>query len=196
MQLAALAHDTLVSVLAEPSSLALEVTDQEDPFQDAVRVWSTDPLSKMPVAAQLAALGHDTASRRFCSELAPGSGLVMVDQEVPFQDSARVWSSPEPFTSLPTAMQLLALAHEMPLRMASEPVVGVVVTDHDVPFQDSAKVTSVDPLERAPAARQLVVLAHDTASRILSELPVLGLARTDHVLPFQDSARVRSVVPL
>ena len=110
-QLAAFAHDTPKKMLvALPEPLGLATIDQLVPFHCSTNVTTAELLNSRPTAVQSVVVGHDTLLRMFSS--APGSfGLVTIDQLVPFQCSTNV-SSKVPFTSSPTAKQLVVLGHE------------------------------------------------------------------------------------
>jgi hypothetical protein len=86
---------------------------------------------------------------------------------------------------VPTAKQLLGLAHDTPVRMLrSVPSgLGPVASDQVVPSHCSIKFV--------PTATQLVALEHDTLSSALLYCGGLfGLGTTDQVVPFHCSTRV------
>jgi hypothetical protein len=67
-------------------------------------------------------------------------GLGVIDHVVPFQVSIKV-TRLVPLNALPTAKQLVALAHETPARLfARAPEFGVGATDQVVPCTVSASV--------------------------------------------------------
>jgi hypothetical protein len=90
---------------------------------------------------------------------------------------------------LPTAKQLVVLAHDTPLSVPPAARSGVAVTDQLVPFHCSTKMSA----PACPIAKQLVELAHDTA---VSASPTpdcdvgLGLATIDQLVPFHCSVNV------
>ena len=73
-----------------PGGLGLGTTDQAEPFQDSVRVTSTELLLVYsPAAMHIAALAQEMPCKVL--NVAPdGFGLGTTDQADPFQDSARV----------------------------------------------------------------------------------------------------------
>jgi hypothetical protein len=125
-------------------------------------------------------------------------GLVTIDQLVPFQCSTSVLSA-DVVEELPTAKQLVVLAHATPYRMtAFVPVgLGLVTIDQLVPFQCSTNVLVPEPLDEKPTAKQLVVLGHETPYKTTKFAPVgWGLATIDQLVPFQRCSKVDAAGPL
>jgi hypothetical protein len=87
----------------------------------------------------LVELVHDTLLRPLLA--LPGFGLEAVVHVLPFQDSTRVWNTPDAFAEVPTATQLVGLVHDTPLSKLSElSGFGLGTTVQALPFQDSTKV--------------------------------------------------------
>jgi hypothetical protein len=76
---------------------------------------------------QLVALAHETPVRM--SPLLPAVGVVVSDQAFPFQVSARDLFGVEPWLVKPTAMQLVALAHETLRSVLAKARSALVATD-------------------------------------------------------------------
>jgi hypothetical protein len=132
-----------------------------------------------------------------------GLGLVATDQAVPFQCSTSVLTV-EPTTSCPTALQFVALGHEIPTSSLDvAPLgLGLVISDQLVAFQRSinVRVPGADGGRSLPTAKQLVavghatalqlvVVGHETPRSVLDEEPLgMGFVITDQFVPFQCSA--------
>ena len=115
-------------------------------------------------------LGHDTASKAVSTEPV-GSGMVMIDQLVPFQ-----WAISVLIKLLATAKQFVVLGHVTSDRLKPAGV-GMVMIFQLVPFQCSIRLWK----SVKPTAKQLVVLGHDTPNSSLLVEPVgSGLGVTDH----------------
>ena len=147
---------------------------------------------------QLAELVQEIPDRAV--PLAGGGGVRTSFQFEPFHDSAKVRSLGDAGVPLlPTAMQLDALVHAMPSRLAPEFLsfgVGTIV--HLLPFQTSASGDGTRfPVEVKirdwPTAIQSVLLTHEMAfswappPRCCGE----GMATILHAWPFHDSASVK-----
>jgi hypothetical protein len=110
----------------------------------------------------------------------------MADQLDPSQSSVKAWLNPRGSLALPTAVQNVAVAHEIEARDELTSV-GLGICDHFVPSHFSISV--VDGLLCEPTAMHITGLVHDTPARALlpaDQLP--GTSRSDHVVPFHDSA--------
>src|SRR6516165_9234516 len=92
----------------------------------------------------------------------------------------------------PTAVQLLAEAHEMSLIKASA-LISVRWTRH-TPLCQRSMIPTYPGLFALcqPTAKHSAAEGHDTALRMLADGSGLGVAWTDHVPPSQRSARVSS----
>ena len=133
--------------------------------------------SEAPTAKQTEALGHATPSSSGLD--APvGAGLGTIAQVVPSQCSISVWFGSAPLT--PTAKQLDAPEHAMPLSAESKPAAGLERSDQAAPSQRNAPAFP-------PIAKQLVVLGQAMPSSVPSEL---GTATTDQVVPFHRLTRL------
>ena len=142
---------------------------------------------------QAVAEAQDTV-RRALSVEPEGLGVVWMDHELPFDDSARVYWLPELSTYSPTAVQeLVEVQATLLRRVSSEPEgLGVVSIDHDVPLRFSTKVVVLPELSsEPPTAMHLVEEVHDTPSRVLACAPEgLGVVSMDQEVPFHSSARL------
>src|SRR5580698_5949052 len=90
---------------------------------------------------------QETRCSPFESFFPPGLGVATIDHTPLLREIARVCSASDPVLSvqLPTAMQLVDVAHEMPKRVLVElPSLGLFATFHDVPFQVSMRFRSVE----------------------------------------------------
>jgi hypothetical protein len=132
---------------------------------------------------------HDTPYRMFLLEL-PGFGIERIVQLVPFHR----WTNVRQLFSemyVPTAMQLVALTQETPLRIdeVAPGGFGLGTIDQLPPFQRSIKVLVVVLVEDEPTAKQLVVLAQDTPFNVATMFAgsMTGLGWVDHAVPFQRS---------
>lgn len=96
----------------------------------------------------------------------PGVTPPVVDQVVPFHFSENGAAE-----ELPTAMQLVALAHDTAFSVAS-PVTALVTFDHVVPFHRS--------MPPPPAAKQFVGLGHETPASVPEGRFGLGLGEIVH----------------
>src|SRR5579859_4952970 len=141
-------HDTLPSVFPSGNGPGAASTCQAVPFHRSVRT-RTGPKRGSPVvptAMQLAALLQETPARLL--PLAPaGTAAASKLQLCPSHCSARA-AELRPSTTFwsPTAMQLLALAHEIPDSAESpEPRDGVGSTCQVVPSHTSASGTLALP---------------------------------------------------
>jgi hypothetical protein len=196
----AVAHETPFSArLAEPAELGVACTDQVLPFQYSATVSAVRLLSVYwPTAVQLVGEGQETPCKRLLAAAA-GLGVAWIDHLLlPSQCSASITEAAGPLVSYhPTAVQLLARAHEIPTRVLNFVALvglGVACTHHLLPFQCSASVNPAPLLSRyCPTAVQLVGAAHETSYRELAAAPAgLGVSWIDQVLPFQRSARVNA----
>jgi hypothetical protein len=157
-------------------------------FHSSPNDWACSPpaRSKVPTATQLLVLAHDTLA----SELPnlSGFGLATKDHCVPFHCSTSVGCDTVPVRLLPTAKQLVVLAHDTPRSVPPPVSFGIVLTDQLVPSHCSTNVSE----PACPVAKQVVALAHDTAvSASKPELGVgLGLATIDQLVPFHCSVKV------
>src|SRR5215469_16590178 len=140
---------------------------------------------------QLAELVQETRSRAVPP--VGGGGVRTNFQLVPFHDSARVKSLGDVgVPSLPTAMQLDALVHEMPFRLAPEfASFGVGTIVHVLPFQASASGDGMRfPVEvktrDSPTAMQSVLLTHEMAFSMAPPPRCCGegMGTIVHALPF------------
>jgi hypothetical protein len=73
------------------------------------------------------ALAHETPVRM--SPLLPAVGVVVSDQDFPFQVSARDLFGVESWLVKPTAMQLVALAHDTLMSVLAKARFALVATD-------------------------------------------------------------------
>ena len=170
----AVAHETLFSaLLAEPAGLGVACTDQvlpssTRPSKLAVRLL----LVYWPTAVQLVGEGQETPCKRLLAAAA-GLGVACTDHLLlPSQCSASITAAAgAPVSYHPTAVQLLARAHEIPtrvLKFVAPGGLGVACTHHLLPFQCSASVNPASLLSRyCPTAVQLVGEAHETSYREL-----------------------------
>ena len=124
--------------------------DHAVPFQCSASVWPS--LLLLPTPVQLVALGHETPLRIVAVEPL-GFGLATIVQLVPSQCSAKVCGASF-VPPLPTALQLVSLAHDTPFRLGTvEPSgLGLVSIDHPVPLQCSTKVCRPELVEKFPTA--------------------------------------------
>jgi hypothetical protein len=130
--------------------------------------------------------GHDTPHK--LGEDAPGgSGTESIDQRVPSQRSTNALV-PLEAVWMPTATQLVALAHDTEERLLNKAASdGLWTIDQRVPSHRSTNVFADD----VPTAKQLVALAHDTPERLLeSALRRLELETIDHRVPSHRSTSV------
>src|SRR5215470_6264051 len=128
-----------------------------------------------PTARQLAALAHETLVKP--AELA---GVASSVQVLPFQDSASAcWP---PATKEPTAMHVVAFAHEIPAKPLLDDPGGSTVASRvqAVPFHLSAR-------SPAPTAMHRAALMHATPVKI-SSFGRVGGGSVRHALPFHASA--------
>ena len=92
---------------------------------------------------------------------------------------------------VPTAMQLVGLTHDTPLRIVdvAPTGLGLGTIDQLVPFHRSIKVFVVVLVEYEPTAKQLEGVAHDTPFNFATMLAgsTAGLGSTDQAVPFQRS---------
>jgi hypothetical protein len=121
-----------------------------------------------------------------------GFAVGTIDQLEPFHVSASVSVLGGPCSTLPTAVQFVALTHATPVNTRVPKPSGLGTIDHVAPFHRSMIVL---PLSRKnvfdePTAKQFVVDVHATLfSEVRSSLE-FGLATSDHVVPFQRSTIV------
>jgi hypothetical protein len=123
----------------------------------------------------------------------------------PFQRSTSVrggpnWKRPGVDCDEPTAVQLVALAHETSAsELKPRGRLGLGTIDHVLPFQRSINVagSSGPPMSLKPTAKQLVALVHATLLSMLPEpIAGLGLVTIDHFVPFQRSINVLEALPV
>lgn len=185
------------ALLSEPAGLGVACTDQVLPFQDSAVVSAVRLLVVYwPTAVQLAGEGQETPFKMLLAAPA-GLGVAWTDHLLlPSQCSASITEAAGPPLSYhPTAVQLLARAHEIPtrvLKFVATGGLGVACTHHLLPFQCSASVNPASLLSRyCPTAVQLVGEGQETSYReLVAARAGLGVSWIDHVLPFQCSARV------
>src|SRR5215472_1984640 len=187
MQPSAAGQETLASKFALGNGSGAATTCQAVPSQCSVRTWFSK--SKLPTAMQLAALRHETPARPLCCVPA-GTAAASTLQLCPSQRSATGWLSGRPAANCsPTAMQLLALAHEIPNNavLPAVPSDGVACTCQLVPSHASASGTLGLPGEVGrydPTAMQLVAAVHETADSEAAAAPgTVGIASACQVLP-------------
>src|SRR6476646_9984222 len=120
----------------------------------------------------------------------PGFGIGRIVQLVPFHR----WTNVRQLFSamyVPTAMQLVALTHETPLRIdeVAPGGFGLGTIDQLPPFHRSIKVLVVVLVEYEPTAKQLMVLAQDTPFNVATKFAgsMTGLGWVDQAVPFQRS---------
>jgi hypothetical protein len=94
----------------------------------------------------------------------------------------------------PTATQLVAVAHDTPLRRELEvPTFGDTITDQVVPCHLSMSVRFVPSnATEEPTATQFVAVAHETPFRYELAGPGLGDVVKDQLVPSQVSMSVRT----
>jgi hypothetical protein len=187
-QLVALKQETPRKPESPSAGFSLVGIDQLVPSQCSTSVWPYAPTLR-PTATQNVVLGHDTP-RRTIELWLPGFGMGEIAQLDPFHRIANVRGRLAP-VNVPTAMHIVALAHETPERMAelAPAGFGLGITDQALPFQRSINVFVVVPVEYDPTAKQLVGLAQSTPFSIATMLveSTAGLGCVDHVVPFQRS---------
>jgi hypothetical protein len=94
-QLLELVHDTAFSSLPVPA-FGLATIDQSVPSHDSTTVTNTPETLPLPTATQLLAEVQETPLRRV--SLLPTFGVLVTDQDEPFQYSANVLSVSELLT--------------------------------------------------------------------------------------------------
>jgi hypothetical protein len=112
-QWVALAHETDVS--AEEAGDGAVETVHEDPLNLVMNVPEPDADEREPTAKQLVGVAHDTPER-IESTFPAGVGTFCTDHPDGFQRRAIVRRKPFAADEVPTATQLVADAHEIPLR--------------------------------------------------------------------------------
>src|SRR5882672_6737932 len=102
-----------------------------------------------------------------------GLGLGNIDQDRPFQCSAKV-----PIERPPTAKQFAVLGHETPCRLVAEAPRGFAMIDQPLPVQCSINCVVCRAADcQLPTAKQLDALVHATPpSPAATEPEGLGLA--------------------
>jgi len=143
-----LAHDTPPNVEADaPAGFGLATTDQLVPSQRSTNV--SVPFA--PTATQLVALAHDTA----LNVPPTGPGVVTADQTVPSQRSTTTPNAGLYGTSrrIPTATQLVALAHDTPDNGLGDGQngLGLGVTDQPTSPPDGPATNTTTPQTSATA---------------------------------------------
>jgi hypothetical protein len=159
--------------------LGLVTIDHVDPSHSSTNVAVTEPVDELPTATQLVKLAHATP-RRTLEDTPVGLGLDTIDHIVPSHRSTNV-AVTEPVDELPTATQLVALAHATPpIVVPVAPAgTGIDTNDHLDPSQRCA--INPTPANDVPTATQLVALAHATPYKEPRCGPGgLGLSCTDH----------------
>ena len=111
---------------------------------------------------------------------------------MPFHCVMSVLRALVPLDQVPTATQLVALAHETELSWLNVQPAGFETgtTAHAVPFQRSDTLAP-GACCHTPTAMQNDVLRHETAFNAVLYRPLtFGLATTTHPVPFQRSVKV------
>lgn len=198
-------HETPDSEDGYENTFGDDTIDQDAPFHNSVKVCVLLPftLPALPTAMQALEPEHETPENE---EVATPGGFTLGsrDQELPFQNSAKVLVGVMPFcvgpvARAPTATHAVGPEHEMPLRiLRPDHAPGSGVMDHVEPFHISAKGTvgpDWPPLK--PTARQSEVETQLTPSNPAFVEPAgLGEGTIDHDDPSQLSAKVDApVVP-
>ena len=152
---------------------------QAVPFHDSANGVSVPALVPLlPTAVQTSVAGHDTPEKLVNME-SVGVAVGWIFQAVPSHLSTRAtWALV--VSSVPTAVQASAAAHDTPVKVLNREPFGVAVgwIFHAVPSHTSAKGTWASVLGslEVPTATQKSALAHDTvAMAAKTSAPGLGV---------------------